>query len=218
MEKIVLIGCGGHAKSVVDSIEAQGKYEIIGFIAEKIDNDFEYRSYRIIGTDADLVALYDRGIKNAAVCIGYMGKGNVRKKLYDTLKRIGYTLPVIIDPTSTLAKDVLIEEGTFIGKNSIINSNVNVGKMVIVNTGAIIEHDCIIDDYTHIAVNAAICGCSQIGQSCLIGAGATVIQEVKIGDNTMLGAGSVATGDIEAMQIAVGVPAKSIKIGFNYRG
>ena len=67
MEKIVLIGCGGHAKSVVDSIVSQGAYEIVGFVAERIDDSFEYRGYKIIGNDADLASLYDNGIKNAFV-------------------------------------------------------------------------------------------------------------------------------------------------------
>lgn len=31
MEKIILIGAGGHAKSVVDSIEQAAEYEIVGF-------------------------------------------------------------------------------------------------------------------------------------------------------------------------------------------
>lgn len=212
MEKIVLIGCGGHAKSIVDSIEAQGMYEIAGFIAEELNSDFEYRGYKIIGTDADLAALFNRGIKNAFVCIGYMGKGNVRQKLYNTLKQIGYSIPVVIDPTAILAKDVWIEEGTFVGKRAVVNSGASVGKMVIINTGAIVEHDCKIDDYTHIAVNATICGAAHIGQSCLIGAGATVIQEVKIGNKVILGAGSVASRKVEDEHIAVGVPAKAIRI------
>ena len=88
--------CGGHAKSVVDSIVSQGEYEIVGFVAEKYDDNFEYRGYKIIGTDQDLESLYDSGIKYAFVCIGYMGKGNVRQKLYDTLKQIGYSFIVLL--------------------------------------------------------------------------------------------------------------------------
>ena len=211
MEKIILIGCGGHAKSVVDSIEAQGVYEIAGFIAEKADNDYEYRGYKIIGTDEDLVSIYDGGIKNACICIGYMGKGSVRQKLYNTLKDIGYVLPVIVDPSAILAKDAVIGEGTFVGKRAVINSGAAVGNIAIINTGAIIEHDCVIGDYTHVAVNATVCGNVEIGSSCLVGAGATVIQEIKIGNYAIIGAGSVASKNVEEEHIAVGVPAKSIK-------
>ena len=93
MEQILLIGNGGHAKSVIDSIETQGVYEIVGFVAEKLDSDFEYRGYKVVGTDADLNSLYQKGIKCAFVCIGYMGKGNVRDNIYHNLKKIGFTLP-----------------------------------------------------------------------------------------------------------------------------
>lgn len=210
MEKIVLIGCGGHAKSVIDSIEAQGVYEIVGFVAETLDDNFEYRGYKIVGTDADLVALYDRGIRNAFVCIGYMGKGSVRQELYNTLKNIGYVLPVIIDPSAILAKDVSVGEGTFVGKRVVVNSNADVGKMIILNTGAVVEHDCVIEDYTHVAVNSTICGNVRIGEGCLIGAGATVIQGLVIGSQVTIGAGSVINRDCPDGCSVVGVPGKRL--------
>ena len=211
MEKIILVGCGGHAKSVVDSIEGQGKFEIAGFIAEKLDSDFEYRGYKIIGTDVDLESLYAKGIHNAFICIGYMGKENGRSKIYEQIKNIGYKLPVIIDKTAIVATDALIGEGTFVGKRAVINSNARIGVMTIINTGAIVEHDSNIDDYTHIAVNATICGGAQIGKRCLVGAGATVIQGVVIKDNAIIGAGSAVVKDVAKNNLVLGIPAKTIK-------
>lgn len=211
MEKIILVGCGGHAKSIIDSIESQGEFEIAGFIAENFDNDFQYRGYKIIGTDEDLESLYGKGIKNAFICIGYMGKGNVRHKIYEQLKKIGYVLPVIIDDTAIVATDVSIGEGTFVGKRAVINSNASIGKMAIINTGAIVEHDSNIDDYTHVAVNATICGGAQIGKKCLVGAGATIIQEIVIKDNAVIGAGSTVVKNVAENNLAVGMPARSIR-------
>ena len=57
MQKIILIGGGGHCKSCIDVIEAEGKYDIAGildmpeFVGEKI------LGYSIIGTDDDLPEL-----------------------------------------------------------------------------------------------------------------------------------------------------------------
>ena len=34
-KKIILIGAGGHAKSCIDIINAEGKYEIIGLVDNK---------------------------------------------------------------------------------------------------------------------------------------------------------------------------------------
>lgn len=211
MEKIVIIGNGGHAKSIMDSIENLGVYEIVGFIATKDEQQFEYRGYRIIGTDDDLELLYKSGIHKAFVGIGYMGKGNVREKIYDRLKKIGYTLPAIIDPSAIIASDAQIGEGTYIGKRAVVNSAAKVGKMAIINTGAIVEHDCIVGDFAHVAVNVTLCGGVFIGRSCFIGANAVVIQNIVVEDNSLIGAGAVVVNDIEDNCVAVGVPAKIVK-------
>lgn len=187
MEDIILIGYGGHAKSVADCINRQGKYNIVGYTDYK---KYDCR-YKYLGTDDILNELYEAGIKNAVICIGYLGKGNIRERLYIKLKKIGYNLPAIIDPSAIVSKSAHICEGVFIGKYAIINVDAYVGKCCIINTGAIVEHECCIDDFTHIAVHSVLCGQVSIGKACLIGANATVIQCIKVPDNVVVPAGSV---------------------------
>lgn len=210
MEKIVLLGSGGHAKSIADVIISDGKYEIAGFIDNE-NKDFEYLGYKIIGSDADLPFIYDSGIHYACICIGFLGKGNIRQELYTQLKKTGFTLPNIVDPTAVLAKNVSIGEGTFIGKGAVINSNVIIGKMVIINTATIIEHDCIIGDFTHIAAGVVICGAVQVGQEAFVGANATVIQEITIEKGAVIGAGSVVIENICEKGTYVGSPVRQVK-------
>lgn len=195
-EKIILLGCGGHAKSVVDAIESDGKYTIVGFV-DKESNNFSYRGYSVIGQDDDLEDFFKQGITRVFVCVGYMGKGKTREELFAKLRHIGYEFPVIIDPTATLAADAVVGEGSFIGKNVVINANAEIGSMCIINTAAVVEHDCLIGDFTHIAVGSVLCGGVTVGQSCLIGANATVIQGREIGDNCIIGAGVVVRKNVE---------------------
>ncbi len=51
-----------------------------------------------------------------------------------------------------------------------------------------------------------------IGKDCWIGGGAIILPGVTIGDRCVIGAGSVVTKDIPADSLAVGNPAKIIKI------
>lgn len=197
MEDIVLLGCGGHARSVVDCIERNGKFNIAGFISNSMDNSFIYRDYRIIGNDDDLQKIYDSGIRYAFISIAYLGKGNIRDRLYEKLKKIGYRLPVIIDASAVVARDAQIEEGVFVGKNAVVNSNATIGKMAIINTAAIVEHDCQIGPFCHIAVSAVICGASKVGNNTLIGANATIIQSVDIGKDCIIGAGSIIKKNVD---------------------
>ena len=208
MKKIILIGNGGHAKSVADTIEAMGKYEIVGFVAKEADDTFEYRGYKIIGVDADLESIYQQGIQCACVCIGYLGKGTARDTIYNNLKNIGYELPVIVDETAVIAADAIIGEGTFVGKKVVINASVKIGKMCIINTAAVVEHECAVDDFTHVSVNATLCGGASVGDHCLIGAGATVIQEVTVGNDSIVGANSTVLRDVACGQTIYGVYKK----------
>lgn len=197
MEDIILLGTGGHAHSVVDSIEQAGEYNIIGFLDKEEMIGSHYRDYRILDTDGALKKYYDRGVRNAFVTIGYMGRGNIRNQLYKWLNDIGYTIPNIIDRTAVVADNAVLSEGIFVGKKAIINANVHIGKMCIINTGAIIEHDCVVGNFSHISVGCVLCGNVKVGNSSFVGANATVIQGRKIGNRSIIGAGITIRKNVE---------------------
>lgn len=185
MEDIIIVGYGGHAKSIADCIERQKIYRIAGYTDLKKNES----SYHYLGSDEMLEEIYNNGIKKAVVGIGYMGNGNLREKLYDRLKKIGYILPVIIDPTAIISDTVKLSEGVFVGKGAIINVDAVVEKMAIINTRALIEHECYVGEYTHIAVGAVLCGQVKVGESCFVGANSTIIQQRKVDAYSIIPAG-----------------------------
>ena len=207
MEKIVIVGFGGHAKSLADSILSDGTYEIAGYTdsQEKAVPGLPY-----LGTDDALRSIFDSGVRNAAVGVGFIGKSDARDKLYDRLKNIGCALPVMIDPSAIIARDVQIDEGSFIGKRAVVNAGARIGKMCIINTGSVIEHEDKIGAFTHIALGAALCGNVSVGDHCMIGANSTVIQGIQVGNFSTVGAGAVVLRSIESNKTAVGVPARVI--------
>lgn len=195
MEKILILGNGGHARSLIDVIERQKKYRIAGLVVNEKNADCD--EYPILGNDDDLKRLFDRGIGNAAVGVGYLGKSDIRQRLYEKLMDIGFNLPVICDPSAIMSSRVRIGEGSFIGKGAILNTCTSVGKMCIINTGSIIEHDCMIDDFSHIAVASVLCGGVSVGKASFIGANATIIQGRRVGSNCIIGAGTVIRNSVE---------------------
>lgn len=197
MEDIIILGYGGHAKSIVDIVEQEGIYNIKGFVTptgREVDN---YRGHGVIASDKELPVLYDQGIKNAIIGIGFMGNSKVRNQLYNELKKIGYYLPTVIDNTAIIAKDVSIEEGTVVGKGCIINSDSRIGKMTIINTHTVIEHECRIGAFSHIAVSSVLCGGVKVGNETFVGANTTVKQGVEIGNNVIIGMGSVVLNNVK---------------------
>jgi len=185
MEEIVLIGFGGHAKSVADCIERSGKFCIVGYT----DIEEQNSKYNYLGDDENFQTIFDSGIKNAVIGIGYLGKNNVRNVIYKKLKSIGFNLPVIIDPSAIVSETVQLGEGTFIGKGAIINTEAKIGKCCIINTKALVEHECCVADFSHIAVGAVLCGQVIVGKNAFIGANSTVIQNRNINDYEIVPAG-----------------------------
>ena len=208
MEDVLLIGAGGHAKSIIDSILSNGEFKIFGIIDKKEMVGDKVNGINIVGADEELSYFYDKGIKKAFVCIG---NNKVRKKLINKLEKIGFELISIIDRTAIIAKNTTILDGCFIGKGAIINSNSVIKKGPIINTGAIIEHDCIIGEYVHVAPGTTLCGGVEIGNETFIGANSVVIQYKKIGSDVLIGAGSVVTKDINNKTICYGNPCRKVE-------
>lgn len=197
MKDILLIGFGGHAKSVIDSIESIGEYHIIGFLETPQRQDILYKSYQVIGIDDDLQKFYDDGIRHAFITIGYMGQSSLRLKLFEKLTKIGYAVPAIIDKSAIVAADVHFSEGCYVGKGTVINANSFIGKMCIINSGSLIEHDCSIGNFTHVSVGAVLCGGVSVLNHSFIGANATILQGISIGSHSIVGAGSIITKAVE---------------------
>lgn len=215
MEDIILLGIGGHAHSVVDSIEQSGQYHIIGFLDKEEMRGKHFRKYQVLDTDDALERLYGEGLRYAFITVGYMGHGNLRNRLYMRLKKRGYILPNIVDDSAVIAKDVMLEDGIFIGKRAVINANANIQKMCIINTGAVIEHDCIVEKFTHVAVGGILCGNVSIGRETFVGANATVIQGKRIGCNCVIGAGTTVRKNMENFSMICGEVEKNVRGGGN---
>jgi len=210
-KKVVLIGGGGHAESIIDSINSMKLYNIIGIIDTKENQETYVSGVKIMGEDQDLAYYFHNGIKNAVIAIGSIGNIELRLKTYDICKKIGYQFPNIIDKSAVLSNKIKIGEGNFIGKGTIINANVHIGNGCIINTGSIIEHDCIIEDFVHIAPGSVLCGRVVIKKHTHIGAHSTIIQNVTIGEDTLIGAGSLVLKDIPSCKVAYGSPIREVK-------
>lgn len=202
MSQIVLVGAGGHARSIVDSILADGANEVVGFVDSK---PCSYRGVTTVGDDSCLPKLYRSGVTHAFVCLGYLGVGDRRQQIALRLKQIGFELATIIDPAAVVASDASIGPGSFVGKQAVVNANATVGEMAIINTAAVVEHDCKVGGYAHVSVNATLCGGVCIGEAALIGAGAVVLQGINVGRGAIVGANATVLVDVDDGAKAVGV-------------
>jgi len=199
MEKIVLMGGGGHAKVVIDAIKCKGEYEIYGVVDPKLKKGDSVMGAKVMGGDEMLETIFKTGIKNAFVTIGSIGNERsvgARISATDLLKKIGFSLPVIIHPKAVIAGDVSLGEGTFVAAGAVINPGTKVGRSAIINTNSSIDHDCIIGDFVHVAPGATLSGGVRVGNETHIGTGANITQGVTIGQESLVKAGTLVSRDI----------------------
>lgn len=210
MEKIILIGGGGHCTSIIDTIKSSKLYDIVGIIdiREKIGEEINH--IKIIDCD-DNLNIYRKEVSNAFIAIGSIGNVNIRKEIFGKLKKLEFNLPFIIDKNAIISENATIGCGTFIGKGVIVNSGASIGENCIINSGAIIEHDCKIGDFVHIAPGSTVCGGVKIKDNSHIGAGSVILQYNNIGHDTIIGAGSVVIRDISNNVVSYGNPAREVR-------
>ena len=208
---ILLIGGGGHCKSVLNSLIKSNIYDMIGIVEKNDSLDDANMAAKVVGTDDDLPNLKEMGYTDAFITVGSIGDTGLREKLYKKIKSFGFSVPVIADDTAIIAEGTNIGEGTYIGKGVIINSDVCIGKCSIVNSGAIIEHECVIGDYVHISPGSTLCGGVKVDNRSHIGAGAVVIQNIFIGEQVLIGAGSVVVNNVKSNTVAYGNPCKFVR-------
>lgn len=211
MEKIILIGGGGHCASVIDSMKKQALYEPVGIfdVPEKVGQST--LGVSIVGTDEEIKKWKQKGINQAFITLGSVGNTKLREKLVRNAEKLGFSFPTVIDPSAIIGENVEISNGTYIGKGAIINTNSIIAEHAIINSGVIVEHDCQIGKFVHLAPGTTLSGGVSIGNYSHIGTNSTIIQGAKIGSRTLIGAGSVVLRPIGDGQTAYGNPCKGVK-------
>ena len=204
-KKLVLIGGGGHCRSVIDSIASvSGDMDIV-ITDPGLPRGSRVDGCEVDGEDAMLPELFQRGYTDAFITVGSIRDNKARMRIYERIAPIGFSFSTVIDSSAALARDVITESGVFVGKKAVINCGSVIREFSLINTGAIIEHECTIGRFTHISVGAVVCGGCQVDEGSFVGANVTVIQGVKIGKNCVIGAGSVVLSDVPDNTVVTGV-------------
>lgn len=194
--RIVIIGCGGHARSVLDVIIHNNPNADVIFLDENATENEKILDYPVVKnyeiTDEQVIVAIGDNEKRLELC----------QKYYDNLVSV-------ISARAYTGKGVKIGKGVFIAHNAHVGILCKIGDFAIINTCASVDHECKIGKNTFIGPNATICGKVTINDHVFIGAGVTIIPDIKIAGKTSIGAGSVVVKDIEEEQsgLYIGIPA-----------
>lgn len=205
-KSLIIIGCGGHAKSVSDVALSSGYTHLI-FIDKNAKLDEKIYDFPVF---SDLVI--PETSSSPPLC--HIGLGDLTKKRELFLKlqsENNLKFEPIISTSAYIGRDSNINDGVFIGHGAHIGPLVTIGKNSIINTHSVIEHEVTVGNHCHISVNSTVAGTCKIGDSVFVGAGATIIDKLKICSNVIIGANAVVVKDIVCPGVYVGNPAQLLR-------
>ena len=192
--KLAIFGYGGHAREVAVQINKGVAFfvddEYSDNIAKPISS-FNPEEYEMMIGVADPLE---------------------RNRIVDRLpKETKYF--TFIHPTSQIMNDPYIEigEGSFIGANSILTTNISIGKHAILNRGNHIGHDCIIGNFFSAMPGAIVSGNVRIGNRVYLGTNSSIIEKRHLLHDITIGANGVVIRDIKDPGTYIGVPVRKVK-------
>lgn len=203
-KNLILLGGGGHCKSVIDVAESAG-YHILGVLDMPENVGMSVLGYKVIGTDDDIPLYVDQA--EFIITVGFIKNPSVRMKLYNRVKEAGGKLATIVASTAHVSNYASLEEGTVIMHQAIVNAGAKVGANCIINTCCNIEHDAVIGDQCHISTGTMVNGDCKVGKMCFIGSQSVLANGISICDDVIVGAGSLVRKNILKPGIYSGNPA-----------
>jgi sugar O-acyltransferase (sialic acid O-acetyltransferase NeuD family) len=210
MTDLIIVGTGGHAREVLDVIEAINgtgdRYRVIGFLDDDPTRHGQsLRGHPVLG-GLDWLA----GRSAVQVTIG-VGSSRARGQIRQRLGAWAPRSPALVHPRASLTPHVQLSDGCIIAAGTVVTSSVRLGAHVHLNVGVTLSHDCVIGDSATLAPGAHVAGNVTLGEGCEVGMGAVIIQGRALGAWSVIGAGSVVTKDVPANTTAVGIPARVIR-------
>lgn len=213
MEDIILYGSGGMAREVVELIEdinkVENRWNILGYIDDMKGYCEEIlHGYRILGTGEILKNL--AGATNIVIALS---DPIAKETIYEKIKNCNIRFPVLIHPSARVAKNVQFGEGSIIGIDCIVSTNVHIGRHVFLNMRTVVGHDAVIQDFCSCLVNCVIAGGVQIRDCSLLGSGCIIMEKKVLGRHCKVAMGSVVSFDVEDNYVVLSRPSKSMYFG-----
>lgn len=209
---MIIIGAKGFAKEVLQVLRQNNQLEGLAFYDDvNIDApDFLYDKFPVLKNEEQVKAHFQEFGNEYTIGIG---NPLLRKKMMDKFQILGGVLKSTISKFSDIGSyEVKVGEGSNILSGVVLSNSVSIGNANIIYYNSIITHDVITGDYVEISPGAKLLGRCSVGDFSSIGCNAVIFPDVKVGKNVIVGAGAVVNKNLPDHCVAVGIPAKIIKM------
>lgn len=207
---IVIFGSSGHAKVLVDIIETDPSFELIGFIDNTLQIGTTLLGYPVLGSDDALPGL----TKKYDFFSGIIGVGDNYKRsvLAKYIEKImpGFEFVNCSHISANVSNHITMGVGNVIMPGVSVNASSFIGNHCILNTNCSLDHDCYLGDYASLGPNSSVGGGAIVEKFSHVGIGASVLHGASMQENSILGGGSMLVSSAKPNSVYVGVPARYV--------
>ena len=184
-KRVIVIGAGGHGRSVAEAILLLGRDELVGFVDDGADANATVWSYPILGGTDSLHTLRT----HADAVVVAIGNNAVREKLHARVADAGFELLSVIHPMAFVSPTANLGIGCAVMAGAVVGTEALLGEGAIVNCGATVDHHCRVGAFGHLGVHACMAGGSVLGHRAWLQAGSALGYGVQVEDGAVLAPG-----------------------------
>lgn len=208
MKPLILVGGGGHCKSVVEAAISSGR-TIAGILDMPENIGKEILGYQVIGSDGD-IPQYSAD-HEFVVTVGHIKDSGLRERLHRLIEDCKGDFATIVASTANVSRFAKIGKGSVVLHGAMVNASAVVGVGCIINTLANVEHDAVIGDFCHISTGAMVNGDCAVGDRVFLGSQSVMLNGISIAEGCVIAAGSFVRKSIKDRGIYAGNPSILMK-------
>jgi len=206
---VFVLGAGGHAKMVIETLVSMDRYELYGCL-DTAPTSEKLLGFPIFPENPQTLATLLDAKAHALVALG---DNKLRQRVTLKLQELGFSFATAIAQSAYVSPSAIVGSGTVIMPKAVVGASAKIGQGVVLNTASSVDHDVDIGDFVHVAPGCHLAGNVRVEQGAMLGIGTCVIPERHIGAWAILGANSTVVRDVPAVTTYIGTPARQSSAG-----